>query len=190
MASSKRDQLIDTALTLFYRDGFHATGIDRILAESGVAKMTLYKHFKSKDELIEAALQKRMEAPRERMAWALEHLPPRTAILAVFEGLHGLLHEVEYYGCAFVNAAAEFHDRDHPIHRVAASHKANAEAHFRAALERLEVAEPARLARQLQYLLEGAITMAHIQGPGDQALEAGAAAEVLLRAAGVPGLQA
>ncbi|MDL5591740.1 TetR family transcriptional regulator [Bacillus subtilis] len=190
MASSKRDQLIDTALTLFYRDGFHATGIDRILAESGVAKMTLYKHFKSKDELIEAALQKRMEAPRERMAWALEHLPPRTAILAVFEGLHGLLHEAEYHGCAFVNAAAEFHDRDHPIHRVAASHKANAEAHFRAALERLEVAEPARLARQLQYLLEGAITMAHIQGPGDQALEAGAAAEVLLRAAGVPDPQA
>ena len=81
MASSKRDQLIDTALTLFYRDGFHATGIDRILAESGVAKMTLYKHFKSKDELIEAALQTRMEAPRERMAWALAPLPPRTAMV-------------------------------------------------------------------------------------------------------------
>ncbi len=50
MASSKRDLLVETALDLFCSDGFHATGIDKILAESGVAKMTMYKHFKSKDE--------------------------------------------------------------------------------------------------------------------------------------------
>lgn len=185
MASSKRDLLIDTAIALFYRDGFHATGIDRILAESGVAKMTLYKHFKSKDELIEAALQQRLEPSRQRMAWALDNLSPKGAILAVFDGLQALINGGEFFGCAFVNAAAEFHDREHPIHRVAASHKANAERHFRVALERLEVAEPERLARQLQYLMEGAITMAHIQGPGDQALEAKDAAAILLRAAGV-----
>lgn len=184
MASSKRDQLIDTAIALFYRDGFHATGIDRILAESGVAKMTLYKHFKSKDDLIEAALQQRLEPSRQRMAWALDNLSPKGAILAVFDGLHALIHDGEFFGCAFVNAAAEFHDREHPIHRVAASHKANAERHFRIALERLEVAEPGRLARQIQFLMEGAITMAHIQGPGDQALDAKDAAATLLRAAG------
>ncbi|GAC1031316.1 TetR family transcriptional regulator [Pseudomonas sp. No.21] len=185
MASSKRDQLIDTAIALFYRDGFHATGIDRILAESGVAKMTLYKHFKSKEELIEAALRQRLEPSRQLMAWALENLSPTAAILAVFDGLHQLLHGSEFFGCAFVNAAAEFHDRDHPIHRVAAMHKANAEQHFRSALERLEVPEPERLARQLQYLMEGAITMAHMQGPAQQALEARDAAAVLLQAAGV-----
>jgi len=61
MASNKRDQLLSTAEDLFYRDGYHATGIDRILAESGVAKMTLYKHFKSKDELIVAVLDARHE---------------------------------------------------------------------------------------------------------------------------------
>ena len=61
MASPKRDHLVETALDLFCRDGFHATGIDKILAESGVAKMTLYKHFKSKDELILAALHRRDE---------------------------------------------------------------------------------------------------------------------------------
>lgn len=185
MASSKRDQLIDTAIALFYRDGFHATGIDRILAESGVAKMTLYKHFKSKDELIEAALRQRLEPSRQMMAWALENLAPRAAILTVFDGLHQLLHGKEFFGCAFVNAAAEFHDREHPIHRVAALHKANAQLHFRTALERLGVAEPERLARQLQYLMEGAITMAHVQGPAEQAREAKDAAAVLLGAAGV-----
>ena len=61
MASGKRDHLIDTALGLFSRYGYHAMGIDRILAESGVAKMTLYNHFKSKDELILAVLRRRDE---------------------------------------------------------------------------------------------------------------------------------
>ena len=59
MASAKRDQLIDTALELFNRDGYRATGIDKILGECGVAKMTLYNHFGSKDELILAALKRR-----------------------------------------------------------------------------------------------------------------------------------
>ncbi|MCO1692374.1 helix-turn-helix transcriptional regulator, partial [Pseudomonas aeruginosa] len=59
MTSRKREQLLSTAVDLFYREGYHATGIDRILAESGVAKMTLYKHFRSKDELIMAALEVR-----------------------------------------------------------------------------------------------------------------------------------
>ena len=61
MAVSKRDQLVDAALELFYRNGFNATGIDKIIAEAGVAKMTLYKHFKSKEELIQAALRRRDE---------------------------------------------------------------------------------------------------------------------------------
>ena len=62
MASLRRDHLVGTALSLFSKHGYHATGIDRILAESGVAKMTLYKHFRSKDELILAALRRRLRA--------------------------------------------------------------------------------------------------------------------------------
>ncbi|WP_044875043.1 TetR family transcriptional regulator [Pseudomonas sp. LFM046] len=185
MASSKREHLVNTALGLFYREGFHATGIDRILAESGVAKMTLYKHFKSKDDLIIAALESRFAPAAERMAWAFTHLPPRDAILRVFDGLHAWISDQEFCGCAFINAAAEFHDRDHPVHRIAASYKAGTQAYFRGALERLEAAEPERLARQLQYLMEGAISMAHIEGPSDQALEARDAADRLMRAAGI-----
>ncbi|MDH4581718.1 TetR family transcriptional regulator [Pseudomonas sp. BN415] len=185
MASSKRDQLVNTALALFYREGFHATGIDRILAESGVAKMTLYNHFKSKDELIIAALESRFAPAAERLAWAFEHLPPREAILRVFDGLAEWLRQEEFCGCAFINAAAEFHDREHPVHRLAASYKIATQNYFRDALIRLEAAQPDRLARQLQYLMEGAISMAHIQGPGDQALEAKEAANVLLEAAGL-----
>jgi len=186
MASNKRDQLLNTAENLFYREGYHATGIDRILAESGVAKMTLYKHFKSKDELILAVLDARHELMLTRLRERAGKLPPREALLGVFDGLHGMIHgNGAFCGCLFINAAAEYQDREHPIHRRSAAYKAELQSHLRELLERLDAPEPLRLARQLQYLLEGALSMAHIEGPGEQALDAKAAAECLLNAAGI-----
>ena len=82
---SRRDHLIDTAIRLFNENGYHATGIDKILAESGVAKMTLYKHFKSKDELILAALARRDRYWREWFEGTLERRAetPRGRLIAV-----------------------------------------------------------------------------------------------------------
>lgn len=185
MASSKRDQLINTAQELFYREGYHATGIDRILAESGVAKMTLYKHFRSKDELIQAVLENREQAVLEQLAALRASVTPREAVLRVFDGLHAWISADDFFGCSFINAAAEFHDREHPIHRQAAAFKAAFAEHLRESLERLGAADPESLARQVQFLFEGAMSMAHIQGPGDQAPQARAAAEALLRANGL-----
>ena len=183
-SSSKREQLLNTAIALFYREGYHATGIDRILAESGVAKMTLYKHFKSKDELIMAALEERHARTLQRFG---ETLPPpsRELILALFDRLQVFLREDDFSGCAFIHAAAEFHDRDHPIHRQAAEHKGFIEAFMCDQLQRLGAADPGKLARQLQYLMEGVLVMAHMHGPADQALEAREAADTLLRGAGL-----
>lgn len=125
MASNKRDQLLNTAENLFYREGYHATGIDRILAEAGVAKMTLYKHFKSKDELILAVLDARHELMLTRLRERAARLPPREALLGIFDGLHGMIHGNDAFcGCLFINAAAEYHDRDHPIHRRSSAYKA------------------------------------------------------------------
>ena len=185
MASSKREQLLNTALQLFYREGYHSTGIDRILAESGVAKMTLYKHFKSKDELILAVLQMQHEQIDARMNQALLSLPPRVAILAVFDGLHQWLLESGFSGCLFLHAAAEFQQREHPIHRQAAEHKRALHRFFCSALSALKVEEPEDLAAQLQFLFEGALSMSHLYGPERQALQAKAAADQLLKAAGV-----
>ncbi|EXF45092.1 transcriptional regulator [Pseudomonas sp. BAY1663] len=185
MASSKRDQLIDTAEQLFYREGYHATGIDRILNESGVAKMTLYKHFKSKDELILAVLETRQRAMLERLRQRAARLPPREALLGMFDGLHSMIGSGTFCGCLFINAAAEYQAHDHPIHRSSAAYKGQLQAYLRELLERLQAPQPQQLARQLQYLLEGAMSMAHIEGPGEQALDAKAAAEVLLEAAGI-----
>ncbi|MBM7060937.1 TetR/AcrR family transcriptional regulator [Pseudomonas sp. UL073] len=185
MATSKREQLVQTAFELFSREGYHATGIDRILAESGVAKMTLYKHFKSKDELIVAVLEQRRLHMLEVMGETLHGLGPREALLAVFDRIHEMISQEHFCGCLFIHAAAEFHDREHSIHREAALQKALTEAHFLRCLEGLQAPQPERLARQLQFLMEGAMAMAHVMGPGNQALEAKAAAEQLLAAAGV-----
>ena len=186
MAMSKRDQLIETAEVLFYRDGYHATGIDRILAESGVAKMTLYKHFKSKEELILAVLETRHRAMIERLRERAGKLAPREALLAVFDGLHAMIHSKDLFcGCLFVNAAAEYQDREHPIHRSSCAYKAELQRYLRDLLEQLAAPHPQRLARQLQYLLEGALSMAHIEGPGEQARDAKEAAQLLLEAAGI-----
>ncbi|MBD7976502.1 MULTISPECIES: TetR/AcrR family transcriptional regulator [Pseudomonas] len=186
MATNKRDQLIETAERLFYREGYHATGIDRILAESGVAKMTLYKHFKSKEELILAVLEGRHQLMFERLRERANKLPPREALLAVFDGLHTMIHGSEQYcGCLFVNAAAEYHDNEHSIHRRSSANKAELQAYLRELLERLAAPQPQQLARQLQYLLEGALSMAHLEGPGEQARDAKDAAQVLLKGAGI-----
>ncbi|GLK90671.1 TetR/AcrR family transcriptional regulator [Pseudomonas turukhanskensis] len=183
MAASKREQLIETALSLFNRVGYHATGIDRILAESGVAKMTLYNHFKSKDELIVAALESRFGEIRQRLDFAREHLEPRAAVLGAFDGLQEWLKQDDFCGCLFLSAAAEFSDRAHPVHQQAAEQKRFFARYFEDALQRLGVAQPGMLARQLQFLFEGAVEMAHLLGPDQQAAEAKAAALVLLDAA-------
>ncbi|KIL04537.1 transcriptional regulator [Stutzerimonas stutzeri] len=185
MATNKREQLLGTAEQLFYREGYHATGIDRILSESGVAKMTLYKHFKSKDELILAVLQERHRVILERLHQRAAALPPREALLALFDGLHAMIERESFCGCLFLNAASEYHAHDHPIHRCAAAYKAELQRYLHDLLERMHAAQPRSLARQLQYLLEGALTMAHMEGPGDQAREAKLAAEQLLAAAGL-----
>lgn len=185
MASNKREQLINTAQALFSREGYHATGIDRILAESGVAKMTLYKHFRSKDDLILAVLDTRQQEVLQRLAELRQAVPPRQALLASFDGLHQWIHETEFCGCSFINAAAEFQDREHPIHRQAAAFKEGFGEHYRTSLQALGARDIEVLTNQLQFLLEGAMSMAHLQGPAQQALQAKAAAEVLLAAAGL-----
>ncbi len=125
MPPSRRDHLVDTALALFQRDGFHATGIDTIVAEAGVAKMTLYNHFKSKDELILAALRLRDERFRDWFVAAGEVRAgkPRGRLLALFGALDEWINQPGFSGCTFINAADEYGRPDDPIHRAAAEHK-------------------------------------------------------------------
>jgi AcrR family transcriptional regulator len=187
MASPKRDHLVATALVLFNRDGFHATGIDKILAEAGVAKMTLYKHFKSKDELILAVLRRRDEEFRNWFMHAVEARAktPRARLLAVFDAIAEWFDGRDFSGCMFINASAEFAEADDPIHGAAAKHKRLILGYLREQAEAAGADDASTLAMELMLLMEGAIVMAYVAGETDSAARAKAAARTLLKAAGL-----
>jgi AcrR family transcriptional regulator len=182
MAISRRDHLLDTALELFYRHGFHAVGIDRILAQSGCAKMTLYKHFRSKNELILAALRRRDERFRAWFVRAVERraTAPRERLLAIFDVLAEWFASPDFSGCMFINASAEFGDRDDPIHAAAAEHKRLMFVYVRNLARAAGVTDADDLAGELMLLKEGAIVLAHVAGDRAAARRARAAAEVLV----------
>ncbi len=187
MPSSKREQLVDTAIDLFYRDGFHATGIDKILAESGVAKMTLYKHFKSKDELILAALRKRDEIFRNDFMHAVEARAkePHAQLLAIFDTLDDWFSTRDFSGCIFINAAAEYPEPDCPIHSTCAESKRLLVNYVTALAEQAGAKDAETLGKGITLLMEGAIVMYYVGHQRDAAKQAKKSAQMLLQSAGL-----
>ena len=187
---SRRDDLVETALKLFYVHGFNATGIDRILAESGVAKMTLYKHFRSKDELILAALQLRDERFRNWLMSEMEKASsdPEKRLLAMFDALETWFHgkafkDLGFSGCAFINAASEFAAHDHPAHRIASEHKRRIVDYLEKTCREAQLPQPETLAERLALLKEGAIATAHVRNMPEAAGLAREMARTLINAA-------
>jgi AcrR family transcriptional regulator len=183
--SSRKDHLVETALGLFYKNGFHATGIDTILAESGVAKMTLYKYFKGKDDLILAALELR---DQRWMGWFRGELErrgksPEQRLLAVFDALGDWFAQDDFRGCMFINAASEYCGLDERIGELAARHKRMVREEIRRLTDETGVTQPVALADQLALLVEGAIVMALMEEGSDWASPAKEAARSLIRSA-------
>jgi len=167
MASAKRDLLVETALRLFSKQGYRATGIDKILEVSGVAKMTLYKHFKSKDELIIAALQKRDKDFAEQIDRHMtrflpqQECDPRIAkLMALFDALHNWVSSESFYGCNFINASIEFKREDDPIHVAASVHQKFSIQKLQELLAELRLQDTHHVARSIHMLIEGAIILA------------------------------
>ena len=166
--SSRRDHLVETAMKLFYKQGFRATGIDAVLAESGVAKKTLYNHFRSKDELIIATLQKRdedfMKFAREgvtRLADQQSGDPRMARILALFDTLGEWAGGDSFSGCTFINASAEFPRRQDPIHVACMNHKKLVIQFIEELISELQLRDSHEVAKQIALLIEGAIVTAH-----------------------------
>lgn len=183
--SAKRSHLMNTAQRLFYRDGFRVVGIDTILAEAGVAKMTLYNHFASKDELIVAVIEKLDADVRTALAAAVEAAgrSPTRRLLAVFDWLAVWFDSADFKGCAFIRALSEYPDPAHPIHRAAWHHKEAVNALLIQLATEAGASRPADLAAALSLLINGAILSAHATGSSDSAASARAAASVLLKQA-------
>ena len=187
MAVSRRDHLVDTALRLFQANGFRATGIDLVLRESGVAKKTLYNHFRSKDELIVAALHKRDEDFQAKMRTAIARLAPQqqgdpriACVLAFFDGLDEWFRSEAFNGCTFINASAEYPRADCPIHRACEAHKRLVLETLAGMLEELDLDDVQLVARHLALLADGAIVNAQTAGDLEAAQVAKAVARQLL----------
>ena len=184
-ALSKRDLIVSVALKLFYRNGFNATGVERIIKEAGVSKKTLYNHFRSKDELVLATLRKRDELFRNNIMRETERLAstPQDRLLVIFDAHHQWFQEKEFSGCMFINASAEFSSHDDPCHMISAEHKRLVRDYIRGQAEQAGVKDPDTLARQLNLLLEGAIVDAHVSGDKNSALMAKEMAAVFVEKA-------
>lgn len=123
--SDARQRLIETAERLFYAEGIHTVGIDRIITEAGVAKMTLYNHFPSKDDLILAVLEFR-EAKFDTMyeKWMAQHIKTgKSGLEAFFAALKDWFKSPDFQGCMFINSNVEIADVDHAASKFSAEHK-------------------------------------------------------------------
>jgi AcrR family transcriptional regulator len=182
-SSPKRDHLMATAWRLFYRDGYRVVGIDTILAEAGVAKMTLYNHFASKEDLIIALLEKRDRELRDAVVAAVEAAgrSPARRLLTVFDWLADWFATEDFKGCAFIRALSEYPEPDHPIHQTAWRHKVAMQKIFTRLCTEAGARDPAALAETLSLLIDGAIVAAHATRSIAPAQSARATAAALLK---------
>lgn len=165
MASpQRREHLIDTAIELFAEHGYHATGIDTILAKSGVSKKTLYRHFRSKDELILAALKKYDGLFRNGFMRQVEARTddPHGRLLAVYDVAADWFEQNNFYGCMYINAVSEYSQSDTPIRQVCREFKSLMRRYVEDLCRAAGAENPTDLAEELALLLEGAIVTAQV----------------------------
>jgi AcrR family transcriptional regulator len=180
---SARERLLAAANELFYNEGVHTVGIDRIIEQAGVAKASLYNTFGSKDELVRAYLQTRHASVTQRITQAVERYDtPRERLLAVFEGQGELFAQPDYRGCAFARASAESYPGD-PAEQAAEAYRRWVRALLTELAARAGAPQPEVLARQLHLLYDGSGQSARMDHDHTAAAAARAAAATLLDAA-------
>lgn len=174
-----KERILQTADRLFYLKGIRAIGVDTIAAEIGISKRTLYNHFPSKDNLIDAYLQRRfvLARPSEKS--------PVEQILGYFDSLERRFSAKDFRGCPFVNAVAELGPEDRSVKKIAKAFKESRRLWFRDLLAELGAADPERLSTQLTLLVDGAIAQDLVRDDPAMARAAKEAAKVLLQRGGV-----
>jgi AcrR family transcriptional regulator len=180
--STKKQDIVDTATRLFAKDGYHAVGIDRIIEESGVAKMTMYRNFSSKDDLVaEVLIQRAQQALASMTDAARKKVVPLERLHEVFVWHERWFKARDFTGCMFVGAFAEFHSQPGEIMRVTMAQKVGLR-HFlqNLLMEAVPHVVAERLARQLVMLLDGAILSAMAGDRKNAASEAWDVAEKLI----------
>jgi AcrR family transcriptional regulator len=161
-----RQRILDTADRLFYSDGLRATGIDRIIAESGVAKMSFYRHFPAKRDLIVAFLEHRRQTWIEWFRSEVEgRLTRRGAGLEVIaDALDAWFAQDDFRGCTFVNTVAEGAHSEAPIAQVVADHRNDLETYIGELARRFDLSRPAQVIEAVMVVLEGSVVRVQMTG--------------------------
>jgi AcrR family transcriptional regulator len=180
-AASARERLLAAANELFYDEGVHTVGIDRVIEKAGVAKASLYNTFGSKNELVRAYLEGRHARNSARITKYLErYTDPREKLLGVFEAKGEMMADPDYRGCAFVRASAE--SPGEAVSRASDAYRDWMRELLTGLARDAGAADPAALGRQLQLLYDGTSVSAQMDRDPTAAVTARAAAQVLLNA--------
>lgn len=153
-----QSKILDAVDDLFYREGARAVGVDAVAKHAGVNKMSLYRHFESKERLVLRYLERRAQRSWENIEASLAKQPnePRLQLLQFFKDATERTQQPTYRGCAFINIANEFPDRDHPSRKFVADHKEKLLARLQELATQAGAAEPKALAHALALMFEGA----------------------------------
>jgi AcrR family transcriptional regulator len=167
--SEARERVVETADRLFYEHGVRAVGIDRVIAEAGIAKATLYAHFPSKDDLILAVLRHREQAVLAFFRGAMGRHGRRTPLRAFFASLKEWFESPGFRGCAFQNAAIELADPNHPGAEFVRGHKQRFFELLRTIVEETVGRSAGKFVPAVNLLVEGAMVTAVVRGTPDAA---------------------
>jgi len=168
--SEPRERLLRTASDLFYREGIHSVGVDRLVGAADVTRATFYRHFPGKEDLVEAYLQREDAYIRGMFAGVADLEDPRQKLELLIGGLAADIQTRHTRGCPFINASAEYPDASSPVRTTVAEHR----AWFRDTLERLltdaGVPDPRERAGELVLLRDAAMVGGYLDGwPGVEA---------------------
>jgi AcrR family transcriptional regulator len=165
--SVARERILATAGRLFYGTGIRAVGVDRVIAESQVARMTFFRHFPTKDHLVVAFLESQADAGRTELLRVRDEEGPRAVLAWVADGVRTVPTSEGFRGCEFINTAAEFCDPSHPARRVVDRHRAWIRDRMSDALAELGHPTPNDTAELLLMLRTGAIVATSLEGLDD-----------------------
>ena len=179
-----RERILETAAEMFYRDGIRAVGIDAIIARSGVAKMSLYRHFSSKDALVAAWLEDRNAFFWRRWdrAEASRGDDPRSRLEGILDMIASTVSQRQWRGCPFLNTGTEFPEPDHPARAIILANKQAVRVRLRTLAAAAGARDPDVLAQQLQLLIDGAYAIGQSLGPEGPAKTVADAGRALIAA--------
>jgi AcrR family transcriptional regulator len=161
-----RARILEAATGLFYAQGLRAVSAEKIIAQVGITKVTFYRHFPTKDDLIVAYLERRAMWERDAIGQARQaarDVPDVFRIIAEAIGAESC--RPGFRGCPFINAAAEYADPDHPVRRVVDAHRRWFRQAIQDLLDEINVADSARVADQLVMLRDGAMVSGYLSDP-------------------------